>query len=120
MLPIKRPTSQDITSAKVSASTPASCDANCRFTFIEVWGPGVMAARVAVQRSNLWRMLEGLPPNYVVIGDAADPPTERLVPPFFGDAAKRKEYDNFNYIGLQRQIRIEMAFGLMNRKWAIL
>ena len=57
----------------------ASCDADCRFTFIEVCGPGVMPDRVAIQRSDLWRMLERLPNGYVVIGDAAYPPTEHLV-----------------------------------------
>ena len=79
-----------------------------------------MPDRVAVQRSGLWQMLKRLPPEYVVIGDAAYPPTEQLVPLFFGDAAKRKEYDNFNYYGSQCRIRIEMAFGVMARKWSIL
>ena len=99
-----------------SVNVQTSCDANCRFIFIEVCGPGVMPDRVAVQRSDLWRILKRLPPKYVVIGDAACLPTEHLMPLFFRDAAKQKENDNFNYYGSQCQIRIEMAFGLMTRK----
>jgi hypothetical protein len=43
-----------------------------------------------------------------------------LIPIFGGDLALRKENDNFNFFASQLRIRIEMAFGIMTRKWGIL
>jgi hypothetical protein len=98
----------------------AMCDAHCRFTFLGVGGPGVTKDRQAVKRSGLSELIENLPPGYIAIGDCAYQPTETLIPIFGGDLALIKENDNFNYFASQLRIRIEMAFGLMTKKWCIL
>ena len=43
-----------------------------------------------------------------------------MIAVFGGDLALKKENDNFNFFISQLRIRIEMAFGLMTRKWGIL
>jgi DDE superfamily endonuclease len=68
----------------------------------------------------LFAKIEGLPTGYICIGDCAYQPTENLVPIFGGDLALKKHNDAFNYYASQLRIRIEMAFGLMTRKWGIL
>lgn len=98
----------------------ASCDSKCRFTYIAVAGPGVMADRDAVSQCKLGEKISQLPPPYVSIGDAAYTVSERLVAIFFGNRAKQARYDNFNYYASQLRIRIEMAFGMMQGKWEIL
>ena len=98
----------------------ACCDSSCRFTFVGVGGPGVTKDRVAVSESGLLDLVEALPQGYICIGDCAYQPTERLVPIFGGDLALKPDNDNFNYYASQLRIRIEMAFGLMSRKWGIL
>jgi hypothetical protein len=98
----------------------ACCDASCRFTFFGIGGPGVTKDRVALSESGLSDLVEDLPQGYICIGDCAYQPTERLVPIFGGDLALKPDNDNFNYFASQLRIRIEMAFGLMSRKWGIL
>ena len=98
----------------------ASCDAHCRFTFIGVGGPGVTKDRNGIVTSGLLDLVNCLPQGYVVIGDAAYQPSEKFVPVFGGDLATIKDNDNFNFYVSQLHIRIEMAFGLMTRKWGIL
>jgi hypothetical protein len=46
--------------------------------------------------------------------------SETLAPIFGGDLALKKENYNFNYFAAQLRIRIEMAFGIITRKWGIL
>ena len=98
----------------------ACCDSNCRFTFFGIGGPGVTKDRAAVKDSGLSELIEKLPPGYICIADCAYQPTEHLIPVFGGDLALVKDNDNFNYFASQLRIRIEMAFGLMTRKWGIL
>lgn len=98
----------------------ACCDADCRFTFLGIGGPGVTKDRTAVKESGLYGLIEGLPTGYICIGDCAYQPTEHLVPIFGGEQANVKDNDNFNFFASQLRIRIEMAFGLMTRKWGIL
>ena len=105
---------------KYGINIQASCDADCRFTFVGIGGPGVTKDRTGVKESGLSDKIENLPEGYICIGDCAYQPTERLVPIFGGDLALRKDNDNFNFFASQLQIRIEMAFGIMTRKWGIL
>jgi hypothetical protein len=105
---------------KYGINIQACCDAHCRFLFLGIGGPGVTSDRVAVKDSGLFDLVQSLPPGYVCIGDCAYQPTENLVPIFGGDLALQKDNDNFNYFASQLRIRIEMAFGLMTRKWGIL
>jgi DDE superfamily endonuclease len=105
---------------KYGVNIQACCDAHCRFTFVGVGGPGVTKDRTAIKDSGLYDLVENLPAGYICIGDCAYQPTENLVPIFGGDLALKKDNDNFNFFASQLRIRIEMAFGLMTRKWGIL
>jgi DDE superfamily endonuclease len=96
----------------------AACDHHCRFTFLGVAGPGVMGDRDAINMVKLGSLVDGLPGLYCAIGDCAYTASEHLVPIFRGELAKRN--DNFNFFASQLRIRIEMAFGLMVKKWGIL
>jgi DDE superfamily endonuclease len=98
----------------------AACDHQCRFVFIGAAGPGVMGDRDAINRVPLGRLIESLPGLYCVIGDCAYTATEHLVPIFRGENAMTTINDNFNFYASQLRIRIEMAFGLMVKKWTIL
>lgn len=98
----------------------AACDHNCRFQFIGVAGPGVMGDRDAINQIRLGSLIESLPGLYCAIGDCAYTPSEHLVPIFRGDMARNVRNDNFNFFASQLRIRIEMAFGLMVKKWGIL
>jgi hypothetical protein len=98
----------------------ASCDHNCKFTFIGVAGPGVLGDREAIRQIPLFDLIEKLPGLFCAIGDCAYTPTEHLVPIFRGDQAKFHKNDNFNFFASQLRIRIEMAFGLMVKKWGII
>ena len=55
-----------------------------------------------------------------MIGDCAYTPSEHLVPIFRGVNALVHKNDNFHFFASQLRIRIEMAFGLMVKKWGIL
>ena len=98
----------------------AACDHNCRFSFIGVAGPGVLGDRKAVNQISLGKLVEQLPGLYCVIGDCAYTPTEHLVPTPCGQHALVAKNDNFNFFASQLRIRIEMAFGLMVKKWGII
>lgn len=95
-------------------------DSKCRFTYIAVAGPGVMADRDAIDQCSLGEKISKLPFPYVSIGDAAYTVSEKLIAIFFGQRRMLVRYDNFNYFASQLRIRIEMAFGLMTSKWGIL
>jgi DDE superfamily endonuclease len=98
----------------------AACDHNCRFVFLGVAGPGVMGDRDALNQIRLGSLIESLPGLYCTIGDCAYTPSEHLVPIFRGENARTARNDNFNFFASQLRIRIEMAFGLMVRKWGLL
>ena len=98
----------------------AACDHQCRFQFIGVAGPGVMGDREAINQIELGQLIENLPGLYCAIADCAYTATEHLIPIFGGAQATIGRHDNFNFFASQLRIRIEMAFGLMVKKWAIL
>jgi DDE superfamily endonuclease len=98
----------------------AACDHHCRFVFLGVAGPGNLGDREAVNAVPLGNLVESLPGLFCVIGDCAYTPTEHFVPIFRGENAQLPINDNFNFYASQLRIRIEMAFGLMVKKWGIL
>jgi DDE superfamily endonuclease len=98
----------------------AVCDHQSRFLFFAIAAPGSVNDREAVKETGLLEKLKQLPKLYVLIGDAAYEPTERLVPIFYGVNRQNEECDNFNFYASQCRIRIEMAFGLMQMKWGVL
>ena len=105
---------------KYGINIQACCDAYCRFMFVGIGGPGVTKDRSAVAESGLFEKVENLPPGYICFCDCAYLPTEHFISIFGGDLALRRDNDNFNFFASQLRIRIEMAFGLMTRKWGIL
>jgi hypothetical protein len=97
-----------------------ACDHHCRFTFLGVAGPGVMGDRNAISMVKLGSLVEGLPGLYCTIGDCAYTASEHLIPICRGEIARIPRNNNFNFYASQVRIRIEMAFGLMVKKWGIL
>jgi len=91
-----------------------------RFIYFAVAGPGVLGDNLAMKEVDLYDLIQKIPRTFCVIGDAAYSPTERIVPVYYGADKRRTKYDNFNYYASQCRIRIEMAFGLMTKKWGIL
>jgi hypothetical protein len=91
-----------------------------RFIYFAIAGPEVMGNNSAVNQIDLFNLIHNLPVPYCVIGDAAYQPTEHLVAMCYGLDKKRKIYDNINFYASQLRIRVEMAFGLMTKKWGIL
>ena len=66
-------------------------------------------------------LVEDLPSDYALIADVAYAPSEQCLPMFYGSSRKNNaRNDNYNYYASQLRIRIEMAFGMMTRKWLIL
>lgn len=98
----------------------AACDHLCRFVFIAVAAPGVTGDRDALVECRLAEFIEDLPGLFTAIGDCAYNPTEHMAPIYRGSDAKKNKYDAFNFYASQLRIRIEMAFGLMTKKWGIL
>ena len=98
----------------------AASDHHCRFVFFGVAGPGVMGDRDAVKQVKLNDLINSLPGLYCAIADCAYTPSEKMIPVYRGSNANEPRYDNFNFFASQLRIRIEMAFGLMVKKWGIL
>ena len=128
-LQIKPPSKSEVSNVKsffsghyqtYGLNIQAACDHNCRFLFIGVAGPGVMGDRDAIKQICLASLIETLPGLYCAIGDCAYTASEHLVPIFRGENARTARNDNFNFFASQLRIRIEMAFGLMVKKWGIL
>ena len=96
------------------------CDSECRFTFISVASPGSVNDRVAYTQSGVSEVVEQLPLDFAVIADAAYAPSEHCLPMYYGTSRNTPKYDNYNFFASQLRIQIEMAFGMMTRKWLIL
>jgi DDE superfamily endonuclease len=110
---------------RMGMNIQAICDSNKIFLYFALTGPGNMNDRVAMHeeiegQGTLHALIETLPYPFVVIADAAYEATEKCVPLFFGLLRQDPDHDNFNYVGSQCRIRIEMAFGYMTNKWRIL
>ena len=79
-----------------------------------------MGDREALHECSLYDLIENLPLGFVVISDNAYKPTEHNCP-IYGRAERLiPKYDNFSYYASQCRIRIEMAFGIIVKKWGIL
>jgi hypothetical protein len=64
--------------------------------------------------------VEEHPGRYCIIGDCAYTPTEHLDAIFRGVNALLQMINNCNFFASQLRIRMEMAFGLLVKKWGIL
>jgi DDE superfamily endonuclease len=98
----------------------AAVDSRCRFQFIGLGGPGVMSDRDALRTCELEELILGIPSPYMAIGDGGYTAFESLATIYNAYHARWAMYDNFNFFASQLRIRVEMAFGLMTQKWAIL
>ena len=84
---------------------------------VPVWW-GVERQPPSVFFPSLWKL--PLPVGYVCIADCTYQATEHMIPIFGGSDGKRKRNDDFNFYASQCRIWIEMAFGLMYKKWGVL
>lgn len=112
----------------------AACDADYRFTFIDVGSPGSDGDVNVFSRSTLGSgILTGgnslnFPPDCIVddqempfflIGDDAFPLTSRIMKPFPGHALSN-EQKVFNYRLSRARRTIENSFGILVKRWACL
>jgi DDE superfamily endonuclease len=81
--------------------------------------PGVMNKNQAIHEVDIASMIEKIPLGFCVLADAAYSATECLVPMYYCSDKLKPNYDNFNFFGSQLCIRIEMAFGMLTRKWGL-
>jgi hypothetical protein len=129
LMPIKVPSKKEVGNvstyysghyARYGLNVQAICDSYCRFTFLSASAPGSVNDGVAYEHCKVGDIVECLPYDYVVIADAAYAPSEHCLPMYYGTSRKNPIYDNYNFYASQLRIRIEMAFGMMTRKWLIL
>jgi hypothetical protein len=99
----------------------AACDADLRYLYFGVVGPGKTNDNVAFPRCvELYSAVMNLPPGLYFWGDAAYDLCETLLVPFTGNQRANADNDAFNFYLSQLRIRIEMSFGRLVRKWGIL
>ena len=79
-----------------------------------------MGDRQAVVECGLSKLVESSSGLLYCIGDCVYTPTEKLLPIYRSEQVARERYDNYNYYTSQLLICIEMAFGLMVKRWSIL
>ena len=97
------------------------CDAYLRFLYFGVVSPGSTNDSVSYTRTDeLKKEIENLDLGDYVLGDAAYNVTETLLVPFTGSQRDDPKQDAFNFYLSQLRIRIEMAFGLLVKKFSIL
>lgn len=112
----------------------ALCDADCRFTFIDVGSPGSDGDANVFSRSTFGsEILTGgnslnFPPDamlqneetpYFLVGDDAFPLTSRIMKPYSGNNLTN-EQKMFNYRLSRARRTIENAFGILVKRWACL
>ena len=99
----------------------AVCDAQLRFLYFGVVSPGKTNDNVSFRRTEgLIEAINRLPQGLFLVGDAAFTLSENLLIPFVGCLAGEVEKDAYNFHISQLRIRIEMAFGRLVKKFAIL
>ena len=97
------------------------CDAYLRFLYFGIVAPGSTNDNVAYTRTGELKIsIESLRLGDYVVGDAAYSVTEKLLVPFTGSQRDDPKQDAFNFYLSQLRIRIEMAFGLLVKKFRIL
>lgn len=99
----------------------AICDGRLRFIYFGVIAPGGTNDNIAYFQTGIDDFLKGvLEYPLHLVGDAAYIESEHLVTPYVGGQLADPYCDSFNYYLSQCRIRIEMAFGRLTGKWAIL
>lgn len=70
--------------------------------------------RTAFSCSGFSKLLRDLPEGFYILGDAAYPPSDRVLVPFPGTSLDTWQ-DSYNFYQSQCRIAIEQAFGIMVR-----
>ncbi len=98
----------------------AICDPDLIIQFFEFAGPGkVNDVRAFGRCADLLQWLEDLPDQYFIGGDNAYPLSQRVLIPFSGGEVYDETNRTYNFYRSQLLIRIEMTFGLLTQKWAV-
>jgi hypothetical protein len=105
--------------SRMGINVQACCDALSRFVYLDASHPGGTNDIRAYRESALPRVVEGLEDGLFVAGDNAYKATDHLLTPFLASELLDKYRDSFNFHLSQLRIRIEMAFGLLVKKWGI-
>jgi len=100
------------------ANVQAAADHHSRFAHVAMAAPGATGDRDAVKAASLCNLIEGLPCGRCVTGDPACDASEHVVPVCDGADRLNAKHDDFDFCASQLRIRIEMAFGMMQNKWA--
>ena len=79
-----------------------------------------MGDQQAVVECGLSKLVESTFGLLYCIGDCPYTPTEKLLPIYRSEQEARERYDNYDFYAIQLHIHIEMAFGLMVKRWSIL
>ena len=99
----------------------AACTSELKFIYFGVVAPGKTNDNVAVDRTNgLMEVIKNLPHGLFFVGDAAYTIMEHLLIPYTGDLTNDKDKDTYNFYISQMRIRIEMAFGMLVKRFGIL
>ena len=97
------------------------CDANLRFTFTSVAGPGKMNdARVYRKLMGLHAWLYQLEDQYFCSGDNAYSLTNNMLIPFSVTSRNEEEHKTYNFYLSQLRIQVEMAFSRLTTKRRII
>lgn len=88
------------------------CDAEYRIIAWTMNSPGCQNDRTAFKFSGFEQLLQDLPPDYFILGDAAYPASDRVLVPYPGTNLPTF-HDAFNFWQSQGRISIEQTFGIM-------
>ena len=98
----------------------AICDVESRFIFFGVIAPGRCSDQVAFERTALPNKTALFDSGFYLVGDAAYTLSDVMLVPFVGSQRDDQTQDAYNFFLSQLRIRIEMTFGLLQTKWAVL
>ena len=107
--------------SKFGFNMQAIADAKGRFIAVWIITPASASDYISFTTSPLHRMLSRpgfLKEGYALFGDNAYVSNEFMATPYKG--AKRGPKDDYNFFHSQVRIHIEMAFGMLTRRWGIL
>lgn len=108
--------------AKFGFNMQAVCDSNCKFVEVWIQHPAAASDFMAFVTSNFRHRLKqpGFLAKFLsLFGDLAYVSNSYMITPYKGTQL-RELHDAVNYYISQLLIRIEMAFGMLVRRWTIL
>ena len=88
------------------------CNANYEIIAYTMNCPGSRNDRTAFKASGFEAVLSDLPPGCFILGDAAYPPSDRVLVPYPGTKLSASQ-DAFNFYQSQCRISIEQTFGII-------